>query len=179
MILTAIFTGMRIGEIAALTWDDINFHWKTININKSWDFNNKRFKKAKTESSNRIIRINDDLLNVLNELKQNNTKQVFDSVFGTVPGSGAVNKVLRKVLKQAGISKKNYHFHSLRHSHVALLLYYGVDVYAISKRLGHADLTTTTRKYSYLIDEFKAKSDDHIEDLLNNFSTKKESKKIL
>ncbi|MEY8718927.1 hypothetical protein [Ligilactobacillus murinus] len=48
-------------------------------------------------------------------------------------------------------------------------MYYGVDVYAISKRLGHADLTTTTRKYSYLIDEFKAKSDDHIEDLLNNF----------
>ncbi|GAA2960094.1 hypothetical protein [Ligilactobacillus murinus] len=56
-------------------------------------------------------------------------------------------------------------------------MYYGVDVYAISKRLGHADLTTTTRKYSYLIDEFKAKSDDHIEDLLNNFSTKKENKK--
>ena len=147
-------------------------YWKTININKSWDFNNKRFKKAKTESSNRIIRVNDDLLNILSELKPNNTKQVFDSVFGSVPGSGAVNKALRKVLKRAGISKKNYHFHSLRHSHVALLLYQGVDVvYAISKRLGHADLTTTTRKYSYLIDEFKAKSDDHIEDLLNNFST--------
>lgn len=74
-------------------------------------------------------------------------------------------------------SRYFHHFHSLRHSHVALLLYYGVDVYAISKRLGHADLTTTTRKYSYLIDEFKAKSDDHIEDLLNNFSTKKENKK--
>ncbi|GAA2960087.1 hypothetical protein FC48_GL001932 [Ligilactobacillus murinus DSM 20452 = NBRC 14221] len=79
-------------------------YWKTININKSWDFNNKRFKKAKTESSNRIIRVNDDLLNILSELKPNNTKQVFDSVFGSVPGSGAVNKVLRKVLKQAGIS---------------------------------------------------------------------------
>lgn len=74
-------------------------------------------------------------------------------------------------------SRYFHYFHSLRHSHVALLLYYGVDVYAISKRLGHADLTTTTRKYSYLIDEFKAKSDDHIEDLLNNFSTKKENKK--
>ena len=75
-------------------------------------------------------------------------------------------------------SRYFHHFHSLRHSHVVLLLHYGVDVYAISKRLGHADLTTTTRKYSYLIDEFKAKSDDHIEDLLNNFSTKKRTKKF-
>ncbi len=75
-------------------------------------------------------------------------------------------------------SRYFHYFYSLRHSHVALLLHYGVDVYAISKRLGHADLTTTTRKYSYLIDEFKAKSDDHIEDLLNNFSTKKRTKKF-
>lgn len=180
MILTAIFTGMRIGEIAALTWKDIDFNWRMININKSWDFINRKFKKVKTDSSNRIIRVNTELLDILQDLKQNNTETnlVFDSVFGTVPGSGAVNKVLRKVLKQAGINKKGYHFHSLRHSHVALLLYYGVDIYAISKRLGHSDLTTTTRKYAYLIDEFKAKSDDHIEDLLNNFSTKKTIKKV-
>lgn len=71
-------------------------------------------------------------------------------------------------MQQLGINKPSYHFHALRYSHVALLLYKGVDIYAISKRLGHSDLTTTTRRYAYLIDELRQKADDDIENILNN-----------
>ena len=42
------------------------------------------------------------------------------------------------------------------------------NIYAISKRLGHSDLTTTTRRYAYLIDELRQKADDDIENILNN-----------
>lgn len=172
MILTAIYTGLRLSEIAALTWKDINFNWKTIEISKSWDYHRNTFKDTKNQSSKRIIRINDELLQLLSELKQNGNELVFLNQFKNIPTSNAVNKTLRKLLKEADITKKGYHFHSLRHTHVALLLYNGVDIYAISKRLGHSDLTTTTRKYAYMIDELKSKSDDHIEDVLDNLSKK-------
>ena len=66
-------------------------------------------------------------------------------------------------MKKAGIVKRNYTFHSLRHSHVAYLLSQGIDIYAISKRLGHSNMTTTGNIYAYLIDEYKHKLDDEIE----------------
>lgn len=69
-------------------------------------------------------------------------------------------------MKDVGIEKQGFHFHSLRHVHVAYLLSKGIDIYAISKRLGHSDITITLRAYSYLIDEYKAKNDSLIIDKL-------------
>lgn len=62
-------------------------------------------------------------------------------------------------MASCGLKKQGFHFHSLRHVHVAYLLGQGVDVYAISKRLGHSTITTTLNTYSYLIEEYKAKND--------------------
>lgn len=92
---------------------------------------------------------------------------VFMTQFGTIPTSNVVNKMLRQLLDELGIQRKNFHFHSLRHSHVALLLAKGVDIYPISKRLGHSDIRTTMNTYAYLIDEYKGKTDDKIVNALN------------
>lgn len=173
MILTAFYTGFRLSEIAALTWNDINFNWKTITVNKSWNYHTHTFKDTKNASSKRIIRVNQGLLDILKSLQSNNKELVFENKFGTVPTSEAVNKKLRELLKECNIQKKSYHFHSIRHSHVAMLLYNNVDIYAISKRLGHSDITTTTRKYAYMLEELKSKSDSHIEQILDELDTKK------
>lgn len=177
MILTAIYTGARLGEIQALTWKDINFNWHTISINKSWDAINNKFKPTKTDGSNRIIRINNELLQILAELKNIHSDLVFTNQYDTIPTSNAVNKTLRELLKDCGINRHGFHFHSLRHSHVAYLLSKGADLYAISKRLGHTDMTTTSKKYAYLIDEYKAKSDDQIESLLDDLIKEKSAHK--
>ena len=166
MILTAIYTGMRKSEIQALTWNDIDFLHSTITINKSWDDTKKAFKTTKTESSQRTIKVNRQLLNRLSELKANNTTMVFQNVLGTIPTSNALNKCLRSIMSDIGINKQGFHFHSLRHVHVAYLLGKGVDVYAISKRLGHSNITITLNTYSYLIDEYKAQNDTLIIDKL-------------
>ena len=166
MILTAIYTGMRKSEIQALTWNDIDFLHSTIAITKSWDDAKKAFKTTKTESSQRTIKVNRQLLNRLAELKANNTTMVFQNVLGTIPTSNALNKCLRSIMSDIGINKQGFHFHSLRHVHVAYLLGKGVDVYAISKRLGHSNITITLNTYSYLIDEYKAQNDTLIIDKL-------------
>lgn len=162
MILMAIYTGMRKSEIQALTWKDIDFLHSTISINKSWDEKKKAFKATKTKNSMRTIKVNRQLLNYLADLKANGSTMVFMNGFKTIPTSNALNKCLRSIMNLACIKKQGFHFHSLRHVHVAYLLSQGVDIYAISKRLGHSDITVTLKKYSYFIDEFKAKSDDLI-----------------
>lgn len=171
MILTALYTGARLGEIMALTWDDINFNFKTITINKAWDYTNGGgFKPTKNESSNRVIRVNSEFLDILKELKDNNSDMVFLNQYNTIPSSNAVNKTLKESLKNLSIIRSGFHFHSLRHSHVAFLLANNVDIYAISKRLGHSNLGTTTKVYAYLIDEYKAKSDIVIDNSLDTLT---------
>lgn len=159
MILTAIYTGMRKAEVQALTWKDIDFLHSTITINKSWDENKKAFKPTKTSTSNRTIKVNRELLKHLADLKANGSTMVFMNGLGTIPTSNALNKCLHRIMNHVGIKKQNFTFYSLRHVHVAYLIGQGVDVYAISKRLGHSNITTTLRVYSYLIDEYKAKND--------------------
>lgn len=162
MIITAIYTGMRLSEIQALTWQDIDFINATISITKSWNAITKDFKPTKTASSKRTIAVNRELLTLLKQLQINGSTMIFMNQFGTIPTSNAVNKTLRQALAKLNIHRQNFHFHSLRHSHVALLLADGVDIYAISKRLGHSDISTTTNIYAYLIDEYQSKTDKHI-----------------
>lgn len=179
MILTAIYTGMRLGEIMALKWSDINFSFKTISISKSYDYvSGGKIKPPKTESSNRTISVNQSLLDLLNQLKENDHDFVFMGNNGKIPGSTAVNKTLKKHLALCGIERNNFHFHSLRHSHVAYLLANDIDLYAISQRLGHSNMTTTAKKYAYLIDEYRARSNQRINQALEKIgkSSQKNSK---
>ncbi len=173
MILTALLTGARLGEIQGLTWGDISFPFHTITIKRSWNESKREFKGTKNESSKRIIRVNNQLMYVLQQIKPENASssdQVFVTDQGTVPTSAAVNKSLQRLLKHLKIQKDGFHFHSLRHTHVAFLLANHIDLYIISKRLGHADVTTTSKTYSYLIEEYRIKSDNKIESILDNIN---------
>jgi integrase len=163
MLITAFYTGMRPGEIGGLKWSDINFNFKTISIKQSWNETTKDFEQLKNDSSRRIIRVDDWLLSLLNELPKNDKlNRVFVNQYGTIPSSSAVNKTLTSALKELKINRPGYHFHSCRHTHVAYLLSKGIDLYAISKRLGHSDIAITSRVYAYMIDEYKAVTDDQI-----------------
>ncbi|QLL69553.1 tyrosine-type recombinase/integrase [Lactobacillus sp. 3B(2020)] len=164
MILTGIYTGARLSEVQALTWNDLDLAHKTIKISKAWDnLHGGGFTSTKNESSKRTIRVNQELLSLLMELKVNGNTLIFEEDSHKIPGSYQVNRDLRKFLLTIGLKNTSYHFHSLRHSHVAYLLSQGIDLYAISKRLGHSNMTITGKVYAYLIDEYKARMDDEIE----------------
>lgn len=171
MIITALATGMRPGEVAGLRWDDINFNFGTFTLKQSWNHAKKDFEPLKNVTSYRTVRVNQWLLELLKELptKDDPKHRVFVNQYGTIPTSGATNDVIKESLKACNINRKGFNFQSCRHTHVAFLLANGIDIYAISKRLGHRDIITTTRVYAYLIDEYKAKTDEKIIGALGSF----------
>lgn len=165
MIVTALYTGMRIAEVGALTIDDINWNFKTITINKSWDFQKYGFKSTKTDSSNRIIRVNDELLEYLHAFLEsqklyeykNPDQLVFITTRGWVPDSTATTAELKNACEYLNITRIT--FHGLRHTHASYLLSTGSSIEYVSKRLGHASIETTLRVYAHLLKDRKTAED--------------------
>ncbi|OQP07596.1 site-specific integrase [Geobacillus sp. 46C-IIa] len=174
IILFAIATGARFSEIAGLTWDCVDFKNKTVTINKTWDFKDKNdFSDTKTFDSKRTITIDDETLNMLKELRKHqnelamktglrNTKNlVFVNTKMEVVTNNAVNKTLRALCKKVGI--KTITCHGLRHTHASMLLYKGVNVKYVSRRLGHKDIVTTLQTYSHILDEMEQKESRQVD----------------
>lgn len=85
-----------------------------------------------------------------------------------------VTERLREILDKCDLDLGDFHFHSLRHCHVALLHAMHIDWYAISKRLGHKSLQTTLDTYAYLMEEERKRNDSIIEKNIDKFlSTEK------
>lgn len=169
-IASAILTGARESELAGLTWDRVDFEHKTITIDRQILATSKSndFAKLKTPSSVRTISVPDRFLEMIKPLRAPGDTLVFNSRLNSHLSVSSLSYVLRHLLKKLGIDAPGFHFHSLRHSHVALLLSEGVDIYAISKRLGHASFQTTLSTYAYLIDEKEKKEDDKIRKVLDS-----------
>lgn len=169
-IITAILTGMRFGEVEGLTWDKIDFKKHTFSIERAYDYKHDRtFKPLKNPWSKRTIRVDQMLLSYLKELKPKGYKLVFGISDTTALQPKVVTTKLRKIISACGLDLGVFHFHSLRHCHVALLDHLGVDWYAISKRLGHKNLKTTLDTYAYLMEEKRKKNDDLIESRIDDF----------
>lgn len=168
MIMAAILTGARLSELAGLRWEDIDAKNGIISITHQVDLRGDLHSKStklmplKTKSSKRQIQVPDSLISQLEKIKAPTDTFVFHTQQGGLCSSSTESYQLKVLLKACEIDAPGFHFHSLRHSHVALLLAQGVDIYAISKRLGHSSFQTTLNTYAYLIDEKKKKDDKKI-----------------
>lgn len=162
-------TGMRIGEILALTWNDINFNENTIEITKNILKNVKKIDTPKTTSSVRTIYISDDIKEQLKKIKQIQNKNRFlhgekyikefrnnkelDYIFRLENGAKITYNILLNTLKKIKRIDKNFHFHRLRHSFCSQYIKQGVDVLHVSKILGHTSVNTTMKIYSHIKNE--------------------------
>lgn len=168
IIMAAILTGARLSELAGLRWEDIDAKNGIISITHQVDLRGDLHSKStklmplKTKSSKRQIQVPDSLISQLEKIKAPNDTFVFHTQQGGLCSSSTESYQLKVLLKKCEIDAPGFHFHSLRHSHVALLLSQGVDIYAISKRLGHSSFQTTLNTYAYLIDEKKKQDDKKI-----------------
>lgn len=131
------FTGMRKGELLALKWEDIDFNNKTISINKTITRNHE-LQTPKTQTSNRIISISDNLINDLSKLERN-SEFIFDISF---------TQLKRKKDYYCNLSGvKQIKIHEFRHSHACLLFTNKIEIEDISYRLGHSNISITMSTY--------------------------------
>lgn len=151
----AFFTGMRKGEIYALTWNDIKAN--EIHITKSLSQKLKgadHITPPKNKNSIRVVQIPDPLQLVLNEhYNRCKTMSGFtDEYFicgGILPvRDTSVDNANRKFAELAGV--KHIRVHDFRHSHASLLANNGINIQEIARRLGHSDIKTTLQTYSHL-----------------------------
>ncbi|MBW3490613.1 site-specific integrase [Bacillus sp. FDAARGOS_1420] len=150
---TLYYSGARKGELLALTWEDVNFEEKTININKT-DYN-RQITQPKTKASNRIIMLPSLVIDLLKKLKEHATltAPVKDDyvVFGEFRSSISTSTLQLNYKKYIKIAQvKNIVLHEFRHSHASYLINKGVSPLMVAQRLGHSDVATTLNTYSHL-----------------------------
>ena len=143
------WTGMREGEMLALTKEDVDLANKRIRINKTYYRKDGKdiITAPKTEQSVRIIDIPDFLAEELEEYMSHiyGLKDQ-DRLFPVV--QEAVQHALRRRIKKYGLKK--IRVHDFRHSHCAYLIHQGVEPLVIKERLGHADIRITLNTYGHL-----------------------------
>ena len=158
LILLIAKTGLRFSEALGLTPDDFDFAHQTLSVSKTWDYKNSGgFVPTKNESSVRKVQLDWQLIMQLSGLLKNlpHDKPIF--VHGKVYNSTA-NDVLARHCKNVDVPVIS--IHGLRHTHASLLLFAGVSIASVSRRLGHASMTTTQETYLHVIRELENKDVD-------------------
>ena len=158
-ILLVAKTGMRFSEALAITPGDFDFARQTLSISKTWDYKGDGgFLPTKNKSSVRKIQVDWQIVVKFSELVKGlpQDKPIF--VGKSKIYNSTVNDVLTRHCKDCGISVIS--IHGLRHTHASLLLFAGVSIASVARRLGHASMTTTQKTYLHIIQELENKDVD-------------------
>ena len=137
-VTVQLLTGLRVGELLAITPEDIDIENKTLSVNKTKHASG-IFTSPKTLSSVRLIEIDDITLEILMRY-MSASETLFDTTIQT----------LNQNLKNVKLST-----HMFRHTHVALLVEAGVPIKVISERLGHSKIDTTLNIYTHVTENMK------------------------
>jgi integrase len=151
IVIFAVLTGLRRGEIINLRWENVNLQSKLINIQSSGTFFTKQGKR-------RTIPMNDVLFHLLSVKAVRATCEYIFNLRGKRINPEHASKKLKQYLTDIGLNE-NLHFHSLRHTFASWLVQDGESLYIVQKLLGHSSLRVT-EKYSHL-------QSSHLQDAVN------------
>ena len=167
-ILLVAKTGMRFSEALALTPKDFDFAHQVLSVNKTWDYKGEGgFLPTKNKSSVRKIQIDWQTVIRFSELIKGLPENEPIFVKGQVYNS-TVNTVLSRCCHKAKVPEITVH--GLRHTHASLLLFAGVSIASVARRLGHASMTTTQKTYLHIIQELENKDIDLVMRSLSGLS---------
>jgi len=185
MINIAVYGGMRLGELAALEWSDINFDNCLLRIERAEQYipNIGVFDKdPKNYSSKRVITIPESLIELLKEYKvwQNELRlkcgdqwqdhnRLFTQWNGKPIFPDTPSKWFKKFREKNNLPEIT--FHQIRHTNASLLISQGVDVSTVSSRLGHARTSTTTDIYSHALKRADKTAAEKLEELFGKKKT--------
>lgn len=167
LIMLAIDSGCRLGELTGLTWNDVDFENRKITINKATQYivgMGIIEKETKTVTSNRTITITEETIKALKDYKiqqsldklkcgskWGNSKRVFTTECGSDMHPNRPGKILNRVIEKYGFKKVK--FHGLRHTSISLQLNNGVPLQVASRRAGHSTTAVTDKIYTHIFEE--------------------------
>lgn len=159
-IVICLYTGIRLGELLALTWDDIDFNSNLLTINKtsySAKVDGKTqiiVDKPKTKKSNRVIPLPNQLVKLLKIIKkESNSKYVITTRNSGMVGNRSYQRTFKFILKRVNVPYRN--FHSLRHTFATNAIELGMDVKTLAEILGHTNAMITLNRYSHSLLNYK------------------------
>lgn len=171
ILLIMLNLGLRVGEMQALEWKDVDFTNKIVHINKTMQNNIKDYEKSKvytrikkstkTSSGIRVLKINDSTIFYFKELKEydrrNNIlcKYVTSSHANTIVRERNLQRSLDGIIEKAQIQER-VSLHTLRHTFGSALIRKGIGIEVVSKLMGHANITITYKKYIHVLQEQQA-----------------------
>ena len=179
-IKVLLYTGMRVGELTALHWEEVDLDVATLIIKYNlYRLDGEyRLTTPKTKSSARMIYLPPQVIELLKEQKawQENRKAevgsrwidrgaVFTGQYGEYMNKSYINLQFKKLL--ADHDFPDVHIHDLRHANASLLINMGVPVKVISEHLGHCDTRTTENIYAHIFSETLAQTSDAISKALS------------
>ena len=155
-ILLCLYSGLRIGELIALQWDDIDLNKGILTVSKSCHDgkNGLIIDEPKTATSRRMIPLPKQLLPILKGIKKTSDSPFVVSANGKSVSVRSYQRSFELLLKKLKIPHKG--FHSLRHTFAARALECGMDVKTLSEILGHKNPTVTLNRYAHSLMEHKA-----------------------
>ena len=161
MILLAVTTGMRMGEILGLRWCDVDIRKHEISIRQNLQLSSVKgiiFNPPKTKAGRRTITVPAETINALLELKRKRKVEGIEGlVFTTIKGSHPysprnIEHTWRRIMKRIDIPYRN--FHVFRHTHATDLLAAGVPIVEVAHRLGHSRISHTLELYGHAIPRY-------------------------
>lgn len=167
-ILIIAKTGLRFSEALALTPKNFDFGRQSISVSKTWDYKGDGgFLPTKNKSSVRKVQIDWQTVIQFSELIKGlpEDKPIF--VNGKVYNS-TVNDILARYCKKANVPVISVH--GLRHTHASLLLFAGVSIASVARRLGHSSMNTTQKTYLHIIQELESQDVDLVMRSLSGLS---------
>lgn len=160
LILLTAKTGIRFSEALGITPTDFDFPHQLLSINKTWNYKEAgEFAPTKNRSSVRKIQLDWQTVIQFAELTRDLPPEQPIFVHGKIYNS-TVNNTLEKRCKEANVPVIT--LHGLRHTHASLLLFAGVSIASVARRLGHASMTTTQKTYLHIIQELENQDIDLI-----------------
>lgn len=160
-ILLVAKTGLRFSEALALTPNDFDFSHQRIIVDKTWNYKSSKggFQSTKNESSKRKVQLDWKTAMQFSQLIKNKDSDKPIFVEGRVYNS-TINNRLHVLCTKAGIPSIT--IHSLRHTHASLLIFAGVSIGSVARRLGHSNMTTTQETYLHIIQELENQDSNKI-----------------
>lgn len=164
IVALAIGTGARRGELAALRWSDVDLDGATVRIERALEQTrgNIRPKEPKTEAGQRTLSLPTFAIDALSAHRREQLElrmalgigalpadaPVFGDIDGNWPNPDGISGGWRDLVKSRNLPKVT--FHALRHTHASALIAAGLNVVAVSRRLGHASPAITLNVYAHL-----------------------------